>query len=225
MEYNITKIASIIGADFRARNNDTITSLLTDSRSLLEPNGTLFFALRTPSGDGHRYISQLYQRGVRNFVVEQVPENADTMPEANFLVAESPLEALQTIATHCRHESKATVIAITGSRGKTTVKEWICRLISPDILTVRSPRSFNSQTGVPLSLWQLTPDTEAAIIEAGISQPGEMTRLEKIIEPRIGIFTNIGAAHSRDFGAIEEKCREKALLMKRCSHVVYCADN
>ncbi len=225
MEYSITKIASLIGADLRVRHDDTITSLLTDSRSLLEPDSTLFFALRTPSGDGHRYISQLYLRGVRNFVVEQVPEDAVSMPEANFLITESPLEALQTIASHCRRDSKATVIAITGSRGKTTVKEWIYRLISPDKLTVRSPRSFNSQTGVPLSLWQLTPDTETAIIEAGISQPGEMARLERIIEPRIGVFTNIGAAHSRDFGSIEEKCREKAQLMKRCSHVVYCADN
>ncbi len=125
MEYSITKIASLIGADLRVRHDDKITSLLTDSRSLLEPAGTLFFALRTPSGDGHRYISQLYLRGVRNFVVEHVPEDAVTMPEANFLVTESPLEALQTIATHCRRESKATVIAITGSRGKTVVKEQL----------------------------------------------------------------------------------------------------
>ena len=225
MEYSINKIASLIGTDSGIRTDNTITSLLTDSRSLLEPDGTLFFALRTPSGDGHKYISQLYLRGVRNFVVEQVPENASTMPEANFLTVESPLEALQTIAAHCRRDSKATVIAITGSRGKTTVKEWIYRIISPDRLSTRSPRSFNSQTGVPLSLWQLTPDTETAIIEAGISQPGEMARLEKIIEPHIGIFTNIGAAHNRSFDSIEEKCREKAQLMKRCHHIVYCADN
>lgn len=225
MGYNITEIASIIGAGSTRLTGETITSLLTDSRSLMEPDGTLFFALRTPSGDGHRYIGALYNRGVRNFVVEHLPENATTMPDANFLKVTSSLQALQTIGAYHRQQSRATVIAITGSRGKTTVKEWLYRMLSPDMHVVRSPRSFNSQTGVPLSLWQLTDDTDTAIIEAGISQPDEMTRLEEIIAPNIGVFTNIGAAHSHGFSSIEEKCHEKARLMRRCRNVVYCADN
>ena len=226
MGYNITEIASIIGTDTPKHCGETVTSLLTDSRSLLEPAGTLFFALRTPAGDGHKYISTLYDRGVRNFVVEQMPQDASaTMPEANFFVTASPLDALQAIAAHHRAHNGATVIAITGSRGKTTVKEWLYRMLTPDRHAARSPRSYNSQTGVPLSLWQLSADTDTAIIEAGISLPGEMQRLEKIIAPNIGIFTNIGAAHSHGFGSIEEKCREKAMLMRGCRSVVYCADN
>lgn len=225
MGYNITEIASIIGAESPRHTGETITSLLTDSRSLLEPDGTLFFALRTPSGDGHKYIKPLYDRGVRNFVVENRPKDTSAMPEANFLEVASSLHALQTLGAHHRRQSHATVIAITGSRGKTTVKEWLYRMLRPDMAVTRSPRSFNSQTGVPLSLWQLTDDTLVAIIEAGISLPGEMARLEEIIAPQIGVFTNIGAAHSHGFGSIEEKCREKARLMCRCRSVVYCADN
>lgn len=225
MEYDITEIASIIAANSPRHKDEKITTLLTDSRSLVEPVGTLFFALRTAAGDGHKYIDSLYARGVRNFVVETAPANASEMPDANFLEVNSPLLALQTLAARHRSRSNATVIAITGSRGKTTVKEWLYLMLRPDGHTVRSPRSYNSQTGVPLSLWQLTPDTRTAVIEAGISQPGEMTHLEEIIAPHIGIFTNIGAAHSLGFQSIGEKCREKALLMRRCRKVVYCADN
>lgn len=202
-----------------------ITTLLTDSRSLLDPHGTLFFALRTASGDGHKYIRDLYDRGVRDFVVETMPTDAAGMPDATFHVTDSPLDALQESGAAHRRASDALVIGITGSRGKTTVKEWIYRLLSPDKRVVRSPRSFNSQTGVPLSLWDIRPDTEIAVIEAGISQPGEMARLESIISPEIGIFTNIGNQHSQGFGSTEEKCREKALLMRGCRSVIYCADN
>lgn len=226
MEYNIHEVARIIGADLSSSDDYNVIRLLTDSRSFLDADGTLFFALRTPSGDGHRYIRDLYGKGVRAFVVEALPDDACDMPGALFLTVSSPLDALQALARHHRKSCPdATVIAITGSRGKTTVKEWLYRLLSPDFKVARSPRSYNSQTGVPLSLWGMDKDTGIAIIEAGISQPGEMARLEEMISPEIGVFTNIGAAHSHGFASIEEKCREKASLMKGCSQVVYCADN
>ncbi|MBD5322563.1 MAG: bifunctional UDP-N-acetylmuramoyl-tripeptide:D-alanyl-D-alanine ligase/alanine racemase [Bacteroides sp.] len=202
-----------------------ITTLLTDSRSLLDPHGTLFFALRTASGDGHKYIRNLYDRGVRDFVVETLPSDASDMPDARFHVTVSPLHTLQELGASHRRDSNALVIGITGSRGKTTLKEWIYRLLSPNMKVVRSPRSFNSQTGVPLSLWNIRPDTDVAVIEAGISHPGEMERLESIISPEIGIFTNIGNQHSQGFSSAEEKCREKALLLQGCRSVIYCADN
>lgn len=228
MEYNIHEVARIIGADLSSSDDSTyrISRLLTDSRSLINVAGTLFFALRTSSGDGHRYLRDLYGKGVRAFVVEAVPDCAGEMPGAMFLKVHSPLDALQAVARHHRMACTGTkVIAITGSRGKTTVKEWLYRLLSPDFKVARSPRSYNSQTGVPLSLWGVDNDTDIAIIEAGISQPGEMERLEAMISPEIGVFTNIGAAHSHGFASIEEKCREKASLMNGCRKVVYCADN
>ena len=225
MDYSISEVAHIIGAQEPTVPDRRISALLTDSRSLLEPSGTLFFAIRTPSGDGHNYIQALYASGVRDFVVDAIPSGAKGMPDANFLKVPSVIDALQTLASHHRASSCARVIAITGSRGKTTVKEWLYRLMSPDFKVSRSPRSYNSQTGVPLSLCAIEPDTDIAIIEAGISLPGEMSRLESVISPEIGVFTNIGAAHSLGFSDIEQKCREKASLMRRCRYAVYCADN
>lgn len=225
MDYSISELASITGAELTRDNGERVSTLLTDSRSLLEPEGTLFFALRTASGDGHKYLRELYERGVRAFVVDTLPEDADDMPEASFLKVESPLAALQAIAARHRGRMSCPVVALTGSRGKTTVKEWLYRILSPAHHVVRSPRSFNSQTGVPLSLWQLDELTQLAVIEAGISLPGEMERLERMIKPDVVIFTNIGAAHSLGFESIEEKCREKATLMRGCRYAVYCADN
>lgn len=225
MKYSISDIAHIIGADEPLHPDEMITTLLTDSRSLSDAAGTLFFALRTSSGDGHRYVKDLYDGGVRNFVVESSHEPFCDIPEANVLAVRSPLEALHRIALYHRLRSDARLIAVTGSRGKTTVKEWLYMLLSSDQHVVRSPRSFNSQTGVPLSLWRIHEDAKVAVIEAGISLPGEMARLEEMIAPEIVVFTNIGAAHSHGFGSIEEKCREKALLTRRCKNVVYCADN
>ena len=224
MNYSISRIASLLGLP-EPRHAACISHLLTDSRSLLHPAETLFFALRTPSGDGHNFISSLHALGVRNFVVEHLPADADAMPEANFLVTPSPLEALQAIAGAHRAQFDIPVIGITGSRGKTTVKEWAHSLLRGTFDTARSPRSFNSQTGVPLSLCTIGPETEVAIIEAGISLPGEMRRLHDIIRPTIGIFTNIGGAHSSGFGSIEEKARQKAELLDGCETVIYCADN
>ena len=197
--------------------------LLTDSRSLLKPEQTLFFALKTPSGDGHKFVKELYDKGVRQFVVEHRPEG--DFPGAHFFEVASPLEALQTIAKAWRDKHDLHVVGITGSRGKTSVKEWAHHVLRHKFITSRSPRSYNSQIGVPLSLWQIEPDTQLALIEAGISQPGEMERLEKIVSPDICIFTNIGGPHSSGFSSIEEKCHEKAQLLKNCGTAIYSADN
>lgn len=226
MEYKISEIAGILGAECRWGGSDSrISRLLTDSRSLTYPSDTLFFALTTASGDGHRYIRSLYDSGVRNFVVSRLPDDVASMADANFLVAGSPVDALHRLAAHHRGLFGADVIAITGSRGKTTVKEWLNQLLLRDYVITRSPRSYNSQIGVPLSLWQIDRETELGIFEAGISLPGEMSRLKRIINPSIGIFTNIGPAHSSGFASIEEKCKEKASLLDGCKCVVYNGDD
>lgn len=207
-------------------SSDKKYTLLTDSRSLLRPSETIFFALRTPSGDGHRFIRDLYEKGVRKFVVEELPAEPGDYPEAEFEVVESTSEALRRYGKEARDQFHGPVIAITGSRGKTTVKEWLYTLLRPDHQIARSPRSWNSQIGVPLSLWQIDSDKDnLAIIEAGISQPGEMDRLEEIIRPEIGIFTNIGGAHAAGFDSIEQKAREKARLFVNAGKVIFCADN
>lgn len=226
MTYSVSEVARILGLPSPKHPQLKIRHLLTDSRSLLNtPDDTLFFALHTPSGNGMNFIGSLYDKGVRNFVTESLPEDADRMDEANFLVCRSPLEALQTLAGAHRMRFDIPVVALTGSRGKTTVKEWANHLLGPLMKTARSPRSFNSQIGVPLSLWRIEPDDKIAIIEAGISEPGEMEKLENIIKPTIAIFTNIGGAHASGFSSIEEKCRQKATLFKNVDTAIYCADN
>lgn len=226
MQYSISEIAKIIGADSLLPAPDSrISRLLTDSRSLTYPSDTLFFALETSSGDGHRYVKSLYDRGVRSFVVSGSFSCSDDLQDANILYVESPLAALQTLAANHRRRYDVPLIAITGSRGKTTVKEWLNQLLQADIEIVRSPRSYNSQIGVPLSVWQLDKDSAMGIFEAGISQPGEMAKLKEILKPEIGIFTNIGPAHSAGFESIEQKCREKALLLDGCRSIIYNADD
>lgn len=171
MQYTIQEIATIIGATTYGDPTATVSLLLTDSRSLSFPEQTLFFALVTPRNDGHRYINELRQQGVRCFVVAQKPEEPMS-DDAVFLVVPDTLQALQTLCAHHRSRFHIPVVAITGSNGKTTVKEWLYQLLSPDMNVVRSPRSYNSQIGVPLSLWLIDAHTDLAIIEAGISQPG-----------------------------------------------------
>ncbi|MDE6377260.1 MAG: bifunctional UDP-N-acetylmuramoyl-tripeptide:D-alanyl-D-alanine ligase/alanine racemase, partial [Duncaniella sp.] len=194
MALSISRIASLLGQPENLKAPETtVTTLLTDSRSLLDPEGSLFFALRTPSGDGHTYIPGLYLKGVRNFVVESLPAGVTAMPDANFLVVSSPLEALQTIAKAWREKVDPTVVAVTGSRGKTTVKEWIYTMLAGDVRASRSPRSYNSRIGVPLSLYGIRPADTVAVIEAGVSRSGEMARQESIISPDIVVITNVGA--------------------------------
>ena len=195
----------------------TVEHLLTDSRSLAFPETTLFFAIRTATGDGHRYIPDLIRRGVRFFVVEYSISNPD--PSVTFIYVRNSLKALQRVAACHRRRFNIPVIGITGSNGKTTVKEFLYQMLSPDRVVTRSPRSYNSQIGVPLSVWGIHEGTQIAIIEAGISKPGEMKALHDIIRPTIGIFTGLGQAHQENFGSYEEKRQEKFKLFAGAEQV------
>ena len=226
MKYSIEKVTTLIGARRYGNSEGQVSWLLTDSRSLCFPEETLFFALKTQRNDGHRYIQDLYNRGVRQFVVEQVPEHYEKLyPEANFLRVPHTLAALQRLAERHRDEFDLPIVGITGSNGKTMVKEWLYQLMLPSQRIVRSPRSYNSQIGVPLSVWLLNEQTEVGIFEAGISQPGEMMALRDIIQPTIGVLTTLGAAHQENFRSMEEKCMEKLELMHDTEAMVYCSDN
>ena len=227
MSYSIEQIAEIIGARRVGNAPATIGWLLTDSRSLSFPEDTLFFALATKRNDGARYVPELYVRGVRNFVLTEdaFRQLEAPQPDANYLLVPAPLKALQRLAEHHRSRFRIPVVGITGSNGKTVVKEWLHQLLSPDRVTVRSPRSYNSQIGVPLSVWRMDERDELAILEAGISQPGEMKALEAIIKPTIGILTNIGGAHQENFFSLQDKCQEKLDLFKDCDVLIYNGDD
>jgi len=228
MNYTIEKITTLIGARRIGSADAQIGWLLTDSRSLCFPESTLFFALKTARNDGHRYIEDLYRRGVRNFVVEKdSPFSTSHSPlsDANFLVVPSPLEALQRLAERHRDEFDIPIIGITGSNGKTMVKEWLYQVLSPDYVVTRSPKSYNSQIGVPLSVWLLNEQTQVGLFEAGISQLGEMEALHDIIQPTIGVLTSIGAPHQENFRSLEEKCMEKLKLFHDAKVLIYNADD
>jgi len=224
MSYSIRHITSIVEGEFlHFRGDDPIEHLLLDSRRLIFPATSLFFALHGPRRDGGMYMKELYQRGVRNFIVETPPGPAD-LPEANIVHVQNTLVALQRLAAFHRAQFSIPVIAITGSNGKTIVKEWLNELLEADFSICRSPKSYNSQTGVPLSVWQMGPGHELAIFEAGISRRGEMEKLAAILKPTIGIFTNIGEAHSEGFSNLAEKAAEKMKLFDDAEVLVYCND-
>ncbi len=221
MTYTLSDIQQILQAQWLQKTEATgkVEQLLFDSRSVAAPAVSLFFALPGKHRDGHRFLPELYAQGVRQFVVSQDLDQKK-WPEANILKVENTLDALQHLAAHHRSRFQIPVIGITGSNGKTVVKEWLAQLLSPDFDLVRSPKSYNSQIGVPLSVWQMQERNTLAIFEAGISQPGEMERLEKIIRPTIGIFTNLGPAHREGFASDEEKLAEKMKLFERADCLV-----
>ena len=227
MKYSIKEIATILHIDANCLNNSqaVVGALLTDSRSLTYPEETLFFAIKTKNNDGHHYIADLYNKGVRNFVVESVKGIPQEYDDANFLVVKSSRTALQSIAAYHRKRFLFPIIGITGSKGKTTLKERLNQLLKEDYNIVRSPRSFNSQIGVPLSLWEMDDNTSLGIIEAGISQLGEMPVLQDMIRPTIGVWTNLGDEHSDGFLSVYQKAQEKARLLTNCDTIVYCADD
>lgn len=230
MTYPIEQVASLIGAHRYGTAATAVGFLLTDSRSLSFPEETLFFALKSERNDGHRYVTDLYRRGVRSFVVETLPDNyeqnaARQWADANFLVVPSSLAALQRLAERHRDSFDIPIIGITGSNGKTMVKEWLYQILMPTMNVTRSPRSYNSQIGVPLSIWQLNENSAVGLFEAGISRVGEMARLTDIIQPTIGVFTSLGMAHQENFLSMEDKCREKFLLFRDCKTLVWPLDN
>ncbi len=197
---------------------EEILHLLTDSRRLVEPRGTLFFGIPTARNTGVRYIEELYRRGVRSFVV---PEGcAVNHNDVNVWSVDDVITALQSVAASHRAQYHIPVVGITGSNGKTVVKDWLVQLLSEDRRVVANPKSFNSQIGVPLSVWQMGEEHEMAFFEAGISQPGEMEALAHVIQPTIGLLTNIGAAHDENFTSCEQKLAEKCKLFEGCGKVV-----
>ena len=226
MTYSIEKVTTLIGARRYGDKAANIGFLLTDSRSLCFPEETLFFALKSGRRNGHDFIPDLYRRGVRNFVVDALPQDyASTYAGSNFLKVISPLEALQRLAERHRDEFNIPIVGVTGSNGKTIVKEWLYQLLSPSLSVTRSPRSYNSQIGVPLSVWLLGEQSQVGVFEAGISQPGEMQALRNIIQPTIGVITNIGSAHQENFPSVEAKVDEKLDLFRDAHVIVYPGDS
>ena len=221
----LNKIAQVIGADQKNIPDQPINWFLTDSRSLSFPAESLFFAIRTARNDGHKYIHELYQQNLRYFVVSEMLPEFEKLTDAVFLKVTDSLQALQTLAAAHRASFKIPVIGITGSNGKTVVKEWLYQLLHVDYRIIRSPRSYNSQIGVPLSVWALNENTQLGIFEAGISEMNEMEHLQPIIHPTIGIFTNLGEAHQENFTGLKQKCEEKLKLFKQAETLIYCSDN
>ena len=217
-QYTIKEVQQLINAEGDIVNDDVISILLTDSRRINTASEGLFFAL-SGRRNGHEFIAEAYSAGVRNFVVKQGPEIK--LPDANFLIVVDVLTALQTLAAHHRNRFNLEVIGITGSNGKTIVKEWLYQLMTADKNIVRNPKSYNSQIGVPLSVWQINERNDLGIFEAGISLPGEMEKLEAIIKPSIGVLTHIGSAHDEGFENAGEKVLEKLKLFKNCRLLIH----
>ena len=223
MNYRMSDIAGILHAESRLSTDDIIHHLLIDSRRVVSPGDSLFFALAGSHNDGHAYINVLLENGVRNFVVSRIP--ADSHPAANYIVVPDVLAALQQLTAWHRSQFSYPLIAVTGSNGKTIIKEWLFQLLSDDGPVIRNPRSYNSQIGVPLSVWRMDKSAVYAVFEAGISMPGEMEKLEKILKPVMGIFSNIGQAHQENFPSLAAKAEEKMTLFRSCSALVYCSDH
>ncbi len=218
MKYSLIHITGIVGSSAVVADTE-IEYLLLDSRKVYSPAASLFFALKGPRRDGHQFIPELYKKGVRSFVVSEEQDKA-AYPDAGFIIVGDTLNALQQLAIYHRSQFAIPVIGITGSNGKTIIKEWLYQLLHDEYNIVRSPKSYNSQVGVPLSIWQMDEQHNLGIFEAGISQPGEMEMLEKIIQPSIGVLTNIGEAHDEGFVNKTQKLSEKLKLFTHCQVLI-----
>jgi alanine racemase len=222
--YFIEEIAKIIRGKFLQKaERPPVEHIVLDSRKINDADRSVFFAIIGARRNGHDFIQELYTKGVRNFVISEPPP-VDSLPNASIIKVKDTVVALQSLAAHHRKQFNIPVIGITGSNGKTIVKEWLYQLLSPEHSIVRSPKSYNSQIGVPLSIWQMDDFHDLAIFEAGISQPDEMVNLAKVIQPTIGIFTNIGEAHSEGFLNIRQKINEKLRLFSHADIIIYCRD-
>ncbi len=217
-------IARIVKGKAYGASNNPVRHLLIDSRSLTHTGELMFVALVTSSNDGHKYIDELLGAGVPVFLVSKLPEDLHKYKKSAFILVEDTLDALQRLGAWKRSVYKGKVLAITGSNGKTIVKEWLWQVLTQQMPTYRSPRSYNSQIGVPLSAWYMADEHKLSLMEAGISQPGEMDRLENILKPDLGIFTNIGQAHQENFRDLKEKILEKFRLFKKSESLVVCSD-
>jgi len=223
LSYFISHIAKTLGAKTKIVSDNSIEYIFFDSRKVFFPATSLFIALKGPRRNGHNFIHELYKKGIKNFIVsESIKE--EEFPEANILFVDDSLKALQQLAAFHRKQFKIPVIGVTGSNGKTIVKEWLYQLLHENFNIVRSPKSYNSQIGVPLSVWEMNKLHTLGIFEAGISQTGEMDKLNEIIKPTIGILTNIGEAHSEGFESIDQKVEEKMKLFNNAELVIYCSD-
>lgn len=225
MKYSVQQVAEFTHGELHASNDldRVIQRVYFDSRRINKPLNALFVALKTDQNDGHKYILDAYDRGVRSFLVSQLP--AKKLEDASFILVENTLDALQKLATEHRRNFEGPLIAITGSNGKTIVKEWAATLLTGHGKVHKTPSSYNSQIGVALSLLGLRPDHQVGVFEAGISQPGEMAALREMLEPTIGLITNIGQAHSENFPNQQEKLKEKLSLFDGCPVLIYEADN
>ncbi|MEA3461504.1 MAG: Mur ligase family protein, partial [Bacteroidota bacterium] len=222
-DWTLEKLSSVLNGKIYGKKDLSFASLSIDSRTLTSPSETLFVALTGVQHDGHNYITELYKRGVCSFLVSTLPDY-HKYPDAGFVLAGDTLSGLQKIASARRQQFKGEVLAITGSNGKTIVKEWIHQCLGNTIRIHRSPKSYNSQVGVPLSVWGIEPLHQLAVIEAGISRPGEMQTLQELIKPETGIFTHLGTAHQEHFENLEAKLKEKLLLFRGCKKVICRAD-
>jgi alanine racemase len=225
LELTSSDIARITGSALFGPSGIAVTELATDSRQINITDSVLFIAIKGQNHDGHEYINSLYEKGLRTFLVSRLPSDIGKYPEAAFILNDNSVKALQKLAAYKRSLFRSPVIAITGSAGKTIVKEWLSDVIGQSAAVVRSPKSYNSQIGVPLSVWKLDSKFSYGIFEAGISMPGEMENLQKVIDPDIGVITNIGEAHSRNFADNCQKAAEKLKLFINCSMIIYCADH
>lgn len=225
MDYTLGQISEIVSGKLRGHAATRISKLFIDSRSFVYDKQSLFVAIKGERNDGHRYIGGLYNKGITNFIVEQVPNATPGLKDANFILVKDSLKALQQIAAHHRKQYTYPIIGITGSNGKTIVKEWLFQLLGSEKRIIRNPKSYNSQVGVPLSVLLLEKNYDFGIFEGGISQTGEMCKLEKIIRPDIGIFTNIGDAHQENFIDSEQKIKEKLQLFNNSNLLIYCKDH
>lgn len=208
----------------------SVSTILTDSRKLTNPAETIFFAIQTKRNSGAKYVDELYKKGVRNFVLPDLSDDGikdkfNQLVEANLFYVKDTIRALQMFVAHHRNQFDIPVIGITGSNGKTIVKDWMVQLLNDDRRIVSSPKSYNSQIGVPLSVWQMTEEHDIGIFEAGISEVGEMTNIQKVINPTIGVFTNVGQAHDENFLTRNQKIAEKLQLFTHCGTLIYCVDH
>ncbi|RPI41242.1 MAG: bifunctional UDP-N-acetylmuramoyl-tripeptide:D-alanyl-D-alanine ligase/alanine racemase, partial [Bacteroidetes bacterium] len=218
-ELTLEEIARITGGSLHGNRSRLIRTLAIDSRTLVPSMHTLFIALRGERHDGHDYIGELYERGIVAFLVSG-SVNTPSYPDAGFCLVDDTLTALQAIAAERRNRFGGVVAAITGSNGKTIVKEWIYQCLRDRYRVFRSPKSYNSQVGVPLSVWMMGEEDTLSVIEAGISEPGEMERLRAIIQPQVGLLTNLGTAHQENFHSLEQKLEEKLKLFEGCERII-----